>query len=427
MRRDVQRTAFRVAAVFMLLFAALGWTAALLDFARGKQHGFPELLRLLSDQRPWLYLSLLGGMAYVLPGINLARNKTALVDQRGPFDFQQTFGPYIVQETTGGLLLRWALGCLCFVLFLILGMASRLGFDRGPYFPFMYVVGVVAAPPSIMMLIVTLRVFARRAESVLRRNRRRPILYLRSFAADVGVFTGVLDFLRMLVLPGLRDSPEASLRRALRNVGPLVAVGRPGEWLRSLGAARLYVRDDWQSVVAKLAEESELVIFRLGRTEGFWWEVQHALRKCDPRRVLIYLPNADRGKIYRSFRERSVALFPHPLPARLGQAQFIAFDSHWQPRLLGSQRTSTGATLRWVLGSRAAGVREALNETLPLLGLNSRPLPWGFRERLALVVFVIALFSCLCGLPTQLLFGEYQRQKNNHLRKVDEVPDRGRR
>jgi len=32
----------------------------------------------------------------------------------------------------------------------------------------------------------------------------------------------------------------------------------------------LYVRDDWQAVVGRAVAASDLVVFRIGPTEGFW-------------------------------------------------------------------------------------------------------------------------------------------------------------
>ena len=45
-------------------------------------------------------------------------------------------------------------------------------------------------------------------------------------------------------------TPEQELADILEHVGPVVAVGKPGEPLPELGAARLYVsHDEWQGKV----------------------------------------------------------------------------------------------------------------------------------------------------------------------------------
>ena len=122
----------------------------------------------------------------------------------------------------------------------------------------------------------------------------------------------------------------------------------------------------------RAAQASDLVVFRIGRTEGFWWEIRHVVSACDPRRVLIYLPKKDRGKVYSAFWERSADVFPQQLPFRTGDALFLGFDADWSPHLLGRGGPTVAAGLRGLLGGRAPVVREALNEALCPLGLDAR-------------------------------------------------------
>ena len=96
------------------------------------------------------------------------------------------------------------------------------------------------------------RVYAHTAEEELKRNdARRPIFYLRSFSLEVWD----KPTLRML----LQDdtTAEQKLVNALKKYGPVIAIGRPGELLPSLGAARfLYHR---RSVAAKSRRRSERI------------------------------------------------------------------------------------------------------------------------------------------------------------------------
>ena len=177
-----------------------------------------------------------------------------------------------------------------------------------------------------------------------------------------------------------------------------MAVGRPRERLPPLGA-RLYVRDDWQRVVADMAAAADLVVFRIGRTPGFWWELHHVVASCDPRRVLIYLPKKDRKRAYAAFRGRAEAVLPHPLPLYPREAEFLGFNADWSPRLLGTARASASAGWRWWLGSgNAPVVREALDEALRPLGLDARPLPMQPREWVRLYIYVVLVFQCCWGI-----------------------------
>ena len=75
--------------------------------------------------------------------------------------------------------------------------------------------------------------YADTAEEELKRNEaRRPIFYLRSFSLEVWD----KPTLRML----LQDdtTAEQKLVNVLNKYGPVIAIGRPGEVLPSLGAAR---------------------------------------------------------------------------------------------------------------------------------------------------------------------------------------------
>ena len=48
-------------------------------------------------------------------------------------------------------------------------------------------------------------------------------------------------------------TPEEELAGILRCFGPFVAIGRPGEEVSEIGAARMYVEDDdWEVVVSDL-------------------------------------------------------------------------------------------------------------------------------------------------------------------------------
>ena len=104
-----------------------------------------------------------------------------------------------------------------------------------------------------------------------------PVLYLRSFTDDDRAARrhGAL-------------TEEEQLAKALAWVGPLVAVGRPGEVLPQAGAQRIYVADeDWQRRVAQLMSQARLVVLRTGLTEGFRWEVERALTALTPDRLLL--------------------------------------------------------------------------------------------------------------------------------------------
>ena len=92
------------------------------------------------------------------------------------------------------------------------------------------------------------------AEQALREDRRRPVVYLRSFLDDKITSQSKQD----PAMPFIRDNDfleteEEALAKVLQEVGPFVAIGIPGEELPELGAARTYVGDaEWKAVVSGL-------------------------------------------------------------------------------------------------------------------------------------------------------------------------------
>jgi hypothetical protein len=168
----------------------------------------------------------------------------------------------------------------------------------------------------------------------------------------------------------LRARYEEQLGRALRSLGPVIAVGKPGESLPQTGAARLYVENpEWQSAIDFFLRHAAAVVIIVGRSPGVWWEIEYVLRHVPRPQILFLFPYVEseplRESLLRSFylllrwrtftrrrlpemraeREARYALFCERLvqwvpdltfPASLGSAQFVDFDAKGRPRLLQS-------------------------------------------------------------------------------------------
>lgn len=318
--------------------------------------------------------------------------------------FLQPFTPYVMQESLLASLLGLLVGTIIvvaavfglFVTLAAINALERLGSLSESERLFVPLIAFLGAPVSYFVLNLGLRLQSRSAIVALRNTTQAPIVYLRSFKSDVRWFESPQDLLLMFLLPGRSESYERSLSKAVRGVGPLVAIGQPGEAIPPLGAARLYVQgDQWQKVVAELVAASQLVILRIGDTDGFWWEVEHIVATCDPRKVLFFLPPGDRSHKYALLRARAEKYFPYPLPEHPGEALFLGFSSEWQPQLYGRTGPSATAILRRVLvGSPAPAVREALNVALQLLGQKTRKMPLAFREWLLLSIPLWMIAFC---------------------------------
>ncbi len=207
---------------------------------------------------------------------------------------------------------------------------------------------IVAGMVAIVIGYFGKKLTTRSAVELLRKDTRPPVLYLRSFGVDDDQ---VREKLRGALLKEERLSVEEQMVADLGRVGPVVAIGRPGERLPTLGAARAYVSDaDWQDVVTQLAAHAALVVLRIGNTPGFWWEFERAIALADRRRVVLFLPDdkhdaAARAAAYESFRSRAGALLPQPLPVRLDRDSVIGFDDGGSPVTYASMAAYVNTTL----------------------------------------------------------------------------------
>ncbi|HET7157429.1 MAG TPA: TM2 domain-containing protein [Burkholderiales bacterium] len=146
---------------------------------------------------------------------------------------------------------------------------------------------------------------ARTAHDALAADPRPPVVYLRSFGIDDQILVaarGLGGRLTTLLTYTASVSPEQEMAFILERVGPVIAIGKPGEKLPQLGAARLYVSDEeWRAVVGKLMNDAALVVIRAGETANLWWEVQEALTHLPRERVIIVALGTDLAMFEQRF------------------------------------------------------------------------------------------------------------------------------
>jgi hypothetical protein len=227
------------------------------------------------------------------------------------------------------------------------------------------------AMPVLIRLIARGRSMrAMTAPDLLKRDRRPPVVFLRSFDDD-DLIDPSFNATNQLV-PGRYES---KLTRVLASIGPVVALGRPGESHPELGAARLYVKDEhWRRAISDLIDSAALVVAIVGDSPGLWWEIEFSIKKVPIERLLFFFPypvpqktrrsywrtvflqnplwgrfmrrklfpemEAKRQARYNEFRARINLDLPHPLPKSLGEARFIAFSREGQPLLIKPAKPS---------------------------------------------------------------------------------------
>lgn len=173
-----------------------------------------------------------------------------------------------------------------------------------------FVISPVVAFVGVWLHRLGRRLRAPSAEERLARDPRPPVLYLRSFRADSKAARHTSGSL--IPLYGVATEEE-QVAMAVDCIGPLLAIGQPGERLPQLGASRIYVGDSsWQAKVRELIRSSALVLLRVGQTEGLRWEVGTCVREGDPERTVFLLPK--KRKVYDEFRQTTAEFFSHALP-----------------------------------------------------------------------------------------------------------------
>ena len=216
--------------------------------------------------------------------------------------------------------------------------------------------GAVLAITRILRVLGT-RLRTRRASQKLATDLRPPVLYLRSFEEDRSASSTF-------------DSFEQSLASVVSDIGPVIAVGRPGERLPPLGAARLYLsQESWQPTVRDLMARSALTILKAGVTEGVLWELARAVEYVPPKRFLIAVPSVLsklQTEAWERFRALAAHVLPRSLPVLTKGAMFVSFDADWNPSLLVDPKKTD------FLVSGRANVRKLLRPFCEASGLKLR-------------------------------------------------------
>jgi hypothetical protein len=143
---------------------------------------------------------------------------------------------------------------------------------------------------------------------VQRSDTRAPVLYLRSFSADD---------LTSHTVPGRTfasyRTDEQQIARAFKTFGPVLAIGRPGEQLPMVGAARSYVSgDEWQQIVLEMIKKAGLIVVAAGEGAGLMWEIEQIAAWVAPENVVVFIPFGRES--YDSFRSVAEPYFGHMLP-----------------------------------------------------------------------------------------------------------------
>lgn len=224
---------------------------------------------------------------------------------------------------------------------------------------------LVGLLPSVTAWIKSTRMLAQRltkadAPLVLTQDTRAPIFYLRSF----------LDRYSGNDILAQSESDENMIFPVLNEVGPLIALGQPGETLPPLGATRLYLDKDrdWQATVTDYISRSRLVVISPGYSDGVIWETSKAFQLGQHEKVIISLISfwsemeySKNHNEYQRFIEAIGINTNLELPKGIDGSLFVYFDAGRNARIVKADASMTSPWLA------AVAVRKVLTRSLLLI------------------------------------------------------------
>lgn len=226
------------------------------------------------------------------------------------------------------------------------------------------------------------------AIDMLRHDPRPPVLYLRAFAEDgenmtprgferdvlntvfnlLGIFGAPLKY---AVAYAEEHTDEEWLESLFGHLGPMVAIGMPGEQLRYAGAARVYTGTEWQRTVGELMARARLVLLRIGRSPGLDWEINEAVRVVSPERVVFYLTlQKDRKVVWDRVRDAVEPRVSEILPPNIGKALFLTFGADWTQRFIGSKDEPNALTAKNVYPAQRPSSQRGAHDRTRLCALG---------------------------------------------------------
>jgi len=181
-------------------------------------------------------------------------------------------------------------------------------------------------------------------EKVLKNDKRKPVVFLRSFIDDSimekheNIFFSFLKAIRF----------EEKLTLFSWQFGPVVALGKKEEKLPLAGASREYIDDDhWQGKVEEMIEKSSLVYLIIGSTSGLIWETKTILEKENLHKLILVFPPIKKEQIlirwkslkdtFQDFR-RSNVFFDQLLNLDPNKTLIVGFDKNNKPIVIESKR-----------------------------------------------------------------------------------------
>lgn len=257
---------------------------------------------------------------------------------------------------------------------------------------------------------VARRLTAQEAASVLVRDKRAPILYLRSFRDR---FAGQSPLVHI-------ESDESLLYPVLREIGPVITIGHEHDPLPPLGAARHYVEgeNEWQDVVKNYLSKARLVVISPDTTSSLLWELETIFEICPREKILIsllgfhsdYVPYPKTEDVFNEFRLYLHNVLKIKISVIAKTHLFVHFGRDGVPDVIGleNRQRKPEVVVRYVLHKLLAGKDVKVSEKMP----------WAWRistiyEKAmiitSLVLFVVGMIVMFITVIIIILFGDIRK------------------
>jgi hypothetical protein len=261
------------------------------------------------------------------------------------------------------------------------GAVADAGIKGGLFGGLLGLLGVLPVFLGIFLYNRGRKLTAPSATEILRYSTRSPVLYLRTFDDD-SLTAGQSEIRVGSYTLWSISTQEEQIVDCFQHAGPVVAVGRPGEKLPELGAARVYLEEhEWKAEVSALIDRAHLTVIRAGTSEGVLWEIGEAVARVHPYKLVILIPFDEAG--YKEFATRARHFFPRGLPTwpeldknpgnpsvrgtTLDIKAIVYFDAAWNGTLKGVEPTKASERSRRPLQEAFA---EALQPVHANLGIQ---------------------------------------------------------
>jgi hypothetical protein len=180
-------------------------------------------------------------------------------------------------------------------------------------------------------------------DETLKRDRRPPVLYLRSFVDDRLKMSARTANGRVWLERFSPHTFEEVVCDHLWRYGPVVAIGMPGDRLPPLGAVRDYFEGDpWRNGVVELMETAAVIVVALGRTEGLQWELKRLAELNLLARTIVVVPPVKPTEVNRRWATLLSAAVPTasmlPTAIDLKHTLAVVFSEDARHRLVRSER-----------------------------------------------------------------------------------------